>query len=731
MNTPLSQVKVVMKAERTTTDLEKSATDILSTTLPIGSPVTLYMRRIPAHSFSQLKYQAMYVQKGIFNNAPDLDVFLSKELESVENIYQTLNVLDESFELFKKRARLHLESPTNLSPVPVILNCLPPGWVAKIVQGFTRDIGIIRIRKMDKTCISVPGQEITCQNMFAIFHLSDVTLSPGLEGVIKLDMTSIVGANVDLRARNITMVESPAEILAEIDRFFYTYSKQETVRTLQAIQVFIKSYPSEKIPKDLPRPCVLRASPGTFNSIHQTPFFCNETLRNNLDSKVADYLKPDENVDVRNIYIRKYYDKLLANPLNGTVRYAKGRVIRLISDNYAVGSIYPEKGEQGWTHTEVLFDVYDVWDGGHLCAEAGITLKMLMKVGDYIRFLCIPIRREDTETSIWNFKFLAISVVSAKSEDDLNKKVLPGSEAHTLKDICQDKVKNFHVVVGHIEKSSMTSEEKAILQEMELSLNPILALPNITSEEENSNAILWKKGMIVTLIDDEFGILSFEKSSPTNEMETAYALFHRQSVYRNINYTVSADMSEGYLRKFLRPGFPVKFNAFRMQMEKPEDNDNPVQFFASSLNFGRVINRHLHDTHLYTNNTFSLEEDTESVQESCKRFVKLGLSALQNYFTADSVGVDCMKLLKIAFPCRLEGSEACVIYKDPGFLILQVDCGKITVNGMFLQGTGELKEGSGTVIDLELGDFVNIDAVLCHPCGGVQYLVHSFNQVNN
>ena len=717
-------MKVVAKTEMADGETRPFA---LPDHLPIGSPVTLYLRRIPAHAYSQLKYQAVYLQKGIFNNAPDLDPFLSIELESVENIYQTLSMLDQNFEMFKKISRLHLECATGLTPVPLILNCLPIGWDAKIIKSLNKDAGVIRISKLDQTRLVVPGQDYTCKALYAIFHVDDVTVSPALKHALKPGMASIVGSQVDLRARSLAMVEGPGEILAEVNKFLHSYEHQEGVITLQAIQVFIKRHPAEQIPKDLPRPTVLRASCGTFNSLVRTPFFCNNNLRINMDTKLADVIKFDVETNARNVYIRNYYERVLTNHVTSTVHFATGRVIRLISDDFAVGALYPTD-EQDGRHAQVLFDVFDVWHGNEICADAGIPLKTLIKVGTYIKFLCLPVSRDaPPQSSTWNFKYLVISLVAATSEEELKHKVLPGSEAHTMQHISQDKVKNFHIVVGHIEKSLLTLEEMRIMREMEFSKKAVVTVPkglgagNRDNNDLNRDVIVCERGIIVTIIDDEFGILGLNQ----NESKARYAVFHRQSIYRNGYSGVSADMSDGKLRKFLRPGFPVKFNAFRIRADNQEDKHNPVNFYASSVNFGLAIDRNLHDTDLYAHEPVMSDNDADSVVYACKSYVKLGLKVLQKYFTNDAVGVDCAKLLKIEFPWKLESIEACVIYKDPAFIILQIDFGKITVNGMFLIDGAEEDSEQGP----QLADFVMVNAVLCHPCGGVQYLVNSVSQV--
>ena len=186
-------------------------------------------------------------------------------------------------------------------------------------------------------------------------------------------------------------------------------------------------------------------------------------------------------------------------------------------------------------------------------------------------------------------------------------------------------------MAGHIEKSLFTLEEMKIMREMESSRKEVVTVPNGVGAgnrdnvELNRDVIVCKRGIIVTILDDEFGILGFHQNSQGNESKATYAVFHRQSIYRNGYSGVSANMSDGKLRKFLRPGFPVKFNAFRIRADNHEDKHNPVNFYASSVNFGLAIDRNLHDTDLYAHESVLSEND------ACKSYVKLGLKSLQKY----------------------------------------------------------------------------------------------------
>ena len=705
----------------TNIELSSDSDKILKNLLPIGCVVTVYVRRIPAHTYSQLRYQAVFLMKGIYNNSPHLEVYLGLELGSVENIYQTMSKLDDSHEAFKKSARLYLNSSRELSMVAVALDCLPQNWEASVILGLNSEIGIIQINKSDGSDISIPGQVTTTRFLFALFHISDVIISPHFKGLLKPIISSIIGTKVDLRARNITLFERPSEVLVEI-RKIAQHSGSDSILTLQAVHVFVKHSADEKIPKDVSRPTVLRSSPGSFNSNTKTPFFCSETLRFNLNQKVGDFLKLETAISARNVLVRYYYENLLTNPVNGTVRYAKGRVIKILSENYGVGTVFKVKGERGPEHAEVLFDIYDVWVGSTVCATAGISLKELLKPGDYIKFLCLPVEREQVNSLDWNVRFLATSVVSSLNLADLEYVILPSTEVHKIEDVCQEKLRNFHSVVRYIEKSDMSSAEKLVLQEVEFNykLGRNFYVP---IELECEKTVVWKKGYVLVLVDDEFGIIRFEKKVGAF-YKTCHAIFHRQSVYRNIDYPVPPELAEGKLRLFLKPGYPVRFNGFRIR----RDENEIVDFFASSVNFGALTNRELHDYELYMEKDI-LNLNIDPILKTCKSYVASGIQSLTNFFCVDSVGVDYLKLIRVEFPKFLTRVESCVIYEGSDFLVFQVDFGSVTVNAILLSnpnlpGTKDIK-----LTEFPVSTYTRIDAVLVHPCGGIQYMVTKVLQV--
>ena len=703
-------------------ELSSGTVDVLRSLLPIGSAVTMYVRKVPAHGFSELRYQAVSLVKGIFNSSPPLESCILLELGSAENVYGMISNLDQNYEVFKFSARLHLVKSSEISPVPVVLDCLPVGWEAIIISSLNEEIGVIKICKESGENISVPGQLVTVKHLYAIFHISDVTISQNFKKVMKCNMSTIMGSRVDLRARNVTMCERPSEVLVETEKFF-NQEKTDLVRTLQAIQVFVKNTREERIPKDVPRPTILRAAPGSFNSTSRSAFFCNESLRHNLNSKIADYLKSEEGTTPMAYPIKCFYENILMNPIAGTVRYATGRVMRILSDNYGVGTMYLEKDGKQKGHVEVLFDIYDVWVGSTVCASAGIKLGELIKPGDYIKFLCVPVHRHDVPSVEWNVQFLATSVVTALSSEDLSEVVLPGSEVYNVEDICKDKLENFLTVVEHIEKIEMSQEEKTILQEVEWFLKP-KKTDTLAERDETEDLIVGKTGSIVMLLDDEFGIIRFQKEDSNNSEKISHALFQRQSVYRNIDHTMSTNMSEGKMRLFLKPGYPVRFNAFRVKNNVAKDS-GLVDFYASSVNFGNLISRKLHDTDLYYEQC-EIRNNTGPVEDSCKGFVKSGFNALKSFFTSDFIGIDCHRSLSVDFQSEMQNCESNVIYKGSDFLVVQFDFGKVTVYGMYLES--KLHENCG-MARVNVSFFVNVDAQLVNPCGGVQYLVTRLYQV--
>jgi len=180
------------------------------------------------------------------------------------------------------------------------------------------------------------------------------------------------------------------------------------------------------------------------------------------------------------------------------------------------------------------------------------------------------------------------------------------------------------------------------------------------------------------------------------------------------------------MRLFLKPGYPVRFNAFRVKNNVAKDS-GLVDFYASSVNFGNLISRKLHDTDLYYEQC-EIRNSTGPVEDSCKGFVKSGFNALKSFFTSDFIGIDCHRSLSVDFQSEMQNCESNVIYKGSDFLVVQFDFGKVTVYGMYLES--KLHENCG-MARVNVSFFVNVDAQLVNPCGGVQYLVTRLYQVDS
>ena len=697
----------------------------LACLFPIGSAVTVYVRRIPAHQFSQLKYQAVYLTNGIYNNLAPLESFLNDiGGGSLEQINAILVDLDIQYDLFKQNSRLHMVKSNDIHPVPVCLNCLPLGWEAVVKSGIDEENGLIEISNINGKELHVPGQEISVSRLYAIFHITDVVFSANFSGIMKQHMGSIVGRKVDLRARNVTMCERPSELIVEARS---RLERQQPVRTLQAIQVFVRSCKEERIPKDVPRPTILRAAPGSFNFSSKSAFFCNSTLRQNLDDKVADYLKTREGNTPAAALIRSFYENILANPIAvGTLRYAKGRVVRVLSNDYAIATLYLEKHEKAVGHSEVLFDIYDLWVGAKVCADAGISLKDLLTPGDYIKLLCIPVDRQEEGgkcSSDWKLQYLATSVVTSRDEESLSNVVLPSSEVYRGEDVSQEKLENFKTVANLVELTKVTSAEKIIMQEVGFCLLHG-SVETSGQQVESENLVVGKLGCVVLLINDEFGVISFKKKVDNDSETDAYALFQRQSVYRNISDVNITGMSNGKMTLFLKTGMQVCFNAFRVtELPRTQPEMRLVQFYASSISFGNLLANKLHDTHLYFEKEKLCFSHKHSPAIFCKGFVSNGFQELKIFFLSDQIGRDLFVSLSQKYQSQLEKCHGNIIYKGEDFCIVQIKTSERIVYGMHLE-TVE-RTGSGYPV----ASNIMVDARLIDPCGGVQYLISRIHQV--
>jgi len=259
--------------------------------IPVGTKVVVTMRPIPAHKFSQLKYQAIYVCKQDRSG----DRNLSQEFQTMYNSRQVRielgRMLHEHHDSFKRLAQLSKikTMPTNsdMNLVPIILNTLPVGGVALVVEAdngiMGHDMGLIKV--------AVPNSS---QNLYALFHLEDVYNSEGVPAFQDTELTldSIINKNVDLIARSICPLDNSRDILGMVRKVNERHPNA-VIPMLQAVAVFVKNEMTGGFnPSQAPLPTYLRTDPKSFNSEQPgAAYYVNYLLKSELDRKVLEFME--------------------------------------------------------------------------------------------------------------------------------------------------------------------------------------------------------------------------------------------------------------------------------------------------------------------------------------------------------------------------------------------------------------------------------------------------------
>lgn len=259
--------------------------------IPVGTRVVVTMRPLPAHKFSQLKYQAVYVCK---QERPG-DKNLTQEFQTKYNSRQFRidlgRMLHEHHDSFKRLAQLSKIKtiPTNvdMNLVPVILNTLPVGGVALVVEAdngiMGHDMGLIKV--------AVPSSS---QNLYCLFHLEDVYNCDGVPASQDPDLTieSILNKNVDLIARSICPVDNSRDILSMVRKINERHPTA-VIPMLQAVAVFVKNEVKGGFnPSRAPLPIYLRTDPKSFNSEQPgAAYYVNYLLKTELDRKVVQFME--------------------------------------------------------------------------------------------------------------------------------------------------------------------------------------------------------------------------------------------------------------------------------------------------------------------------------------------------------------------------------------------------------------------------------------------------------
>jgi len=125
----------------------------LQSLLPLGAPVVLTYRRLPAHNVSAFRCQATAVWRPLENDpaAFELPREHLNRYASQEQRVGLMQELDHYHDAMKTLLNFHLEPGVDprFRPVQTILNGLPGDWQAQIVAGISLEFGIIQISNVD------------------------------------------------------------------------------------------------------------------------------------------------------------------------------------------------------------------------------------------------------------------------------------------------------------------------------------------------------------------------------------------------------------------------------------------------------------------------------------------------------------------------------------------------------------------------------------------------------
>ena len=207
-----------------------------------------------------------------------------------ENHAKLIKTMDAHFDGFKKLLKLEMK---NMGGVPVLLNMLPPDWVARVHRVIDDDNGVIVI-KHKRDCNMSYDTRLKITKMFAIFHVEDV-YTPSGDKFRKSPsefMLQLHNLEVDLTARSIVGEGANEGVLTSASQLNLSIMNPNVAcPVLQAITVFIKNSP-DAIPntKIAPKPTFLRAYPDSFHLDDPgTAFFLDAQLMTKLDLKALNF----------------------------------------------------------------------------------------------------------------------------------------------------------------------------------------------------------------------------------------------------------------------------------------------------------------------------------------------------------------------------------------------------------------------------------------------------------
>ena len=271
--------------------------------LPLGTDVLLVLRPLPASPLSQLRWQALAVwrqkqeQGGLFCRRVEEGALPPPYIARYSSLgarASLLKELENQFDTFKRLAKLDVKT---ISPVPVLLNLLPPEWQGQVVKVVDGEHGVVQLSTREQGGDMSGDLKLGVSKMFAIFHIEDVFSASGIPFKKSPNdtMVSLRGSWVDLTARSIV-----SDASCSVAGVFHTAASQLLLSqmyehvacpTLQAISVFLKSSPSAApVVSQAPRPTYLRPLPESFHGDEPaTAFHLNLLLQCRLDAKALNF----------------------------------------------------------------------------------------------------------------------------------------------------------------------------------------------------------------------------------------------------------------------------------------------------------------------------------------------------------------------------------------------------------------------------------------------------------
>ena len=213
---------------------------LLHEVAPVGSVVSVVVKNLPAHRYSQLKHQAIIAWAGGLGDDKSMPREFEERFNSRQRRIEMGKTLVKQHESVKSVVRFdrYLSVPTKpeMMMVPVVLNLLPLGGSA-VIKEFdcpeNRNIGLIQV--------NIPNTRDDSKISFhVLFHFEDVVDEFGQPAFKdkNISMKKLSDVYVDLVARSIALVDNQAD-LTKLSVKAATDYPDAKIPLLQAVKVFL------------------------------------------------------------------------------------------------------------------------------------------------------------------------------------------------------------------------------------------------------------------------------------------------------------------------------------------------------------------------------------------------------------------------------------------------------------------------------------------------------------